>query len=465
MAKILLVQAPPWGISAPPLGIAYLATFLKSRGFPVEIFDLNIEIYRNCSADVKAKWDTQDFEFWASGKALEAFSGKVKYFADRIISFDPEWIGFSATFASVPFLNALIGEIKSRTGAKPSILVGGAGISFREVRSLFRKDLIEFFIAEEGEFALFDLLKCRQKGVPISNDSGYATWKDEPQDYSLCLKIKEEGRQHVDDIPFPTFEEFNLDLYTQADLVPLISSRGCIRSCAFCCDAPLKKPYRSRSPEKVAAELRYHVARYKRRRFEFCDLLINGDLDFLNRFCDILIDMGLGVCWGGQATIRRDMPASLFKKMKQAGCGGLTFGCESFSDRVLQLMRKGITSREIRDTFVKAKEAGMLVEINLIVGFPGENEDDIARTIDFLRENHQWIDKVNSLNICTIGPGMHVFEHLEEYNIDKALINDWYAWFTKDMSNTLQVRTRRHEKISAVCSEFNLRPAWQNIKR
>ncbi len=68
--KVLLVQAPPWGVYSPPLGVAYLATFLKSSGFLVNVLDLNIEMFRQSTAEIKEKWTTQDFDFWASGKNL-----------------------------------------------------------------------------------------------------------------------------------------------------------------------------------------------------------------------------------------------------------------------------------------------------------------------------------------------------------------------------------------------------------
>jgi radical SAM superfamily enzyme YgiQ (UPF0313 family) len=463
--KILLVQAPPWGVYTPPLGIAYLTTFLKSFDFPLDILDLNVEIFHRASQEIKEKWDTQDFDFWASGKAVDRLNDQLEDLANRIISFDAQIIGFSTTFASVPFLNTLLSIIRSKINNNSTVLIGGAGTNFREGRSLFRKDLIDYFIIGEGEYPLLCLLRDIKDGKPIQTGSSYIIWKDEPRDCAVCLKASRDNSISINDIPFPTFEEFNLDFYTQGDLLPLISSRGCIRSCTFCCDAPQKKPYRSRSPEKVADEIKYHVGKYNRRRFEFSDLLINGDLNFLDRFCSLLINMDLGVCWGGQATVRRDMDASLFKKMKKAGCGGLTFGCESFSDGVLRLMRKGVASRDNKETFIKAKEAGMLVEINLIVGFPGETEADIDETIKFIRENAKWIDKINSLNICTIGPGMYIYEHLEEYNIDKSMINDWYAWFNKDMSNTIRVRIERHQKLISVCSELNLKPVWQNVKR
>ncbi len=463
--SMLFIQAPPWGVSAPPLGVAYLSAFLRSSGFDTEILDANIELYHSADAAMRNKWDTQDFEFWASGAALDALHDQCDALIEKIIARNAGIIGFSATFAAVPFINKTLAAVRDRVRNDAIIIIGGAGAHFKEIRSLFKRDLIDYFIIGDGEYPLACLLTDIGQGNPIRDNAKYLRWKDDPRDYATCLKASGENPIDIDDIPFPTFDECSLDAYTQTDLIPIISSRGCVRTCTFCCDAPLKQPYRCRSFEKVADEIRYHVKRYNRRRFEFCDLLINGDLRFLDSLCNRLIGMELPVCWGGQATVRSDMDAALFKKMKTAGCGGLTFGCESFSDNVLKLMRKGMTSQAARDTFIKAKDAGMRVEINLIVGFPGETEADLDATILFIKNNARLIDKINSVNICTIGPGIHIYDHLDEYNIDKSMITDWYAWFTRDRSNTIEVRTNRHKKLLAVCSGLHLEPVWQNVKK
>jgi radical SAM superfamily enzyme YgiQ (UPF0313 family) len=465
-SKILLVQSPPWGSYAAPLGIAYLVAFLKSQGFNSEIYDLNIDIFLNSPQEKREKWDTQDFEFWASGKAVGDLNVQMECLADRILSFGAQTIGFSATFASVPFLNTLLPMLRKKNhGNNLTVIIGGGGVSYREGRSLFNKDLVDYFVIGEGEYPLLCLLQGTPGGNIALMDSNCVVWKDDPLDHVVCLKAARPDLIDIDNLPFPTFGEFDLEAYTQKDLIPIISSRGCIRRCAFCCDWPLKKPFRVRSPENVAQEIKYHVQRYNRKRFEFCDLLINGNLEFLDKLCSELIDMDLGVVWGGQATVRKDMDSTLLGKMKKAGCGGLTFGIESFSEHVLKLTSKGVTVQEAKDTLVKVKQVGMRVEINLIIGFPGETEEDVTKTIDFIRQNSVLIDKVNSLNICTIGPGMYIYDHLEEYNIDRSMIHDWYAWFTKDMSNTIQVRTARHKRMLSAFSELTLIPAWQNLKK
>lgn len=463
--KILLVQAPPWGIYSPPLGVAYLSTFLKSSGFLVDVLDLNIEMFRQSTEEIKQKWETQDFDFWASGKATGRFYHRLEDFADRIISFNPGIIGFSVTRASAHFLNAVLPIIRQKTRGDAVIVLGGPGTSHVENRPLFRKDLIDYFIVGEGEYSLFCLLRDLQDRREIQTNHDYTVWKDYPEDRVTCLAASIEGSIDINDIPFPDFFEFDSSLYTKSGLISLIGSRGCIRSCAFCCDSPLKKPYRSRNPGKIAEEIMYHVEKYNRKIFEFSDLLINGDLRSLDKLCDILIDADLGIGWGGQATVRPDMGRDIFRKLKKAGCGSLTLGCESFSDRVLKLMHKGTTVRDAKEALVNARDAGLFADVNIIIGFPGEREEDVDETIKFLKDNSELIHNINSLNICNIEPGMHIYEHPEDYSIDRSALNDRHAWFNKDMSNTLEIRLDRHKRLMSVCSGLGLSPLWHNAKR
>jgi hypothetical protein len=69
---------------------------------------------------------------------------------------------------------------------------------------------------------------------------------------------------------------------------------------------------------------------------------------------------------------------SLAKTMREAGCGWVFLGVETGSDRLLKDMRKGCTVRDVERGISLARDAGIRVHANLIVGFPGETE----RTVD-----------------------------------------------------------------------------------
>ena len=150
--------------------------------------------------------------------------------------------------------------------------------------------------------------------------------------------------------------------------------------------------------------------------------------------------------------------------MKRAGCGSLTFGFESFSDKLLELMNKPFTAKEARSVIKKVKRAGMRVEANLIVGFPGEDEKDILATKKFLKKNRKYIDNINSLNICSIGPGMTIWDEAQRFGIDKEKISDWYEWFSSDMKNTIQIRERRHKELKSYIMDLGWNLSWENVK-
>ena len=67
-SEILLIELPPWDPRTVPLGIAYLAIFLKSKGINVKAFDLNIEMYNSESDERKKGWGNEDFHWWQSDR-------------------------------------------------------------------------------------------------------------------------------------------------------------------------------------------------------------------------------------------------------------------------------------------------------------------------------------------------------------------------------------------------------------
>ena len=59
--EVALVTTPPWGINNPPLGIAYLSTYLKYRKKQVEVCDLNLRLYKQADKEQKYFWDLHFF--------------------------------------------------------------------------------------------------------------------------------------------------------------------------------------------------------------------------------------------------------------------------------------------------------------------------------------------------------------------------------------------------------------------
>jgi radical SAM superfamily enzyme YgiQ (UPF0313 family) len=209
----------------------------------------------------------------------------------------------------------------------------------------------------------------------------------------------------LDEVPYPLYRGFDLKAYTRPRSLPLLFSRGCLRRCAFCAECLLAKKFRMRSAAHMTEEVVYHVNRHEACNFVFHDSLINGDLEKLAGFCELMTELKLDIKWDAQLMVRADMPPQLFEKMRAAGCYNLFIGLESGSDRVLELMHKGFTLKEAVLTLRKLKAAGLHCEVSLITGFPGETEQNFLQTLSFLQENRDLIPKIGQVNCIQFLPG------------------------------------------------------------
>jgi len=260
--------------------------------------------------------------------------------------------------------------------------------SYHKLIGSFSADII---VIGEGEQTLLEVVNRLKEGKSIKNGPGIFLPKDWDHNISLPQPIED-----LNSIPFPTFSEFNLSEYNpESDYkpIPLILSRGCIGRCCYCIDCIMWPKFRCRLAEHVFKEIEYHIKINKAKAFEFNDLTCNGNLKQLSGICDLIIESGLKFDWVSYAIIRKDMGPELFSKLKQSGCHTLIYGVESGSDKTLGRMKKTYTSEDAQQVIRLTHDSGICTNINIIVGFPGETEEDLEETVRFLQRNKEYIDK------------------------------------------------------------------------
>ena len=97
------------------------------------------------------------------------------------------------------------------------------------------------------------------------------------------------------------------------------------------------------------------------------------------------MERNLGVTWN--CTTRVDcIDRELLEIMKKAGCYNISYGVESGSERVLKLIKKGITKERIRDVFKWTKEVGIESVGFFIIGLPTQTKEEVLETIEFAKE-------------------------------------------------------------------------------
>jgi radical SAM superfamily enzyme YgiQ (UPF0313 family) len=259
--------------------------------------------------------------------------------------------------------------------------------------------------------------------------------------------------ENLDNLSFLDFSGFEMDAYT-ADSFFLAASRGCVRECSFCTTIVQRRTFRRMSAERIVAEIRHQLERYPNRYFvRFADSLINGDVGLLARLSELLVAFrleraarrsGHDFGWGGMAILHPTMTPALLKILRRGGCQTLAYGLESGSQAVVDSMRKNFridaAQKVIRDT----KAAGIRVQVFVLVGHPGETDEDFQKTIAFLERNVEFIDIIES-SVCNVSKGSHLAMHHAEYGI--LLGRDPRQWSSADGSNTPSVRNSRQQAL------------------
>ncbi|MBU1062388.1 MAG: B12-binding domain-containing radical SAM protein [Candidatus Omnitrophica bacterium] len=458
----LLVNLPPWSQENPHIGIGFLSSYLRSKSVALKVLDLNKAFFIN-NPDFRMLWHVENKNFWSNKDTfpliLEIFQKDIEKSVEDILSFDCAVLGFSVVDPKEKLTIEFIERIKEKSPDK-KIILGGPATSTPEQRKIFLDaagEDIDVFVVGEGEETLFYLLEMflRKKDIKITGE---------------CY-IKNNGRWvhrgvrpmiALDGIPFPTYEEFDLNLYGKSLLVEW--SRGCKGRCAFCKNYRLFSMYRFKPADCIVQELKYHKEKYNICEFTVTDSILNGDLENLNQVCNKVILDNLKIKWTGQIAPHKYMGFDFFKKMKEAGCFKLQIGLESGSNRVLRSMRKTFTA-EISEMNIRfAKKAGIETEIFVMVGFPSETERDFKETYNFIRRNSNYIDTIKSINTLHLIAGTDIYENREKYGIKPLPEKDWhYLWETYD-GNIYNLRKEKTQRLLDLSNDLGLKVMEANIQ-
>lgn len=445
-AEILLVMPPPWGVDVPPLSIACLSSFLRSKGFLTEIFDLNIALYNSVPEEYQYLWSMQYGDWWHNQARYPVIRKKLDNYIEplieKILSFHQKIIGLSLpTNCPDLILEEIVRRIKEKDPGK-IVILGGVSISIKEQReNLLRRiePFVDYCILREGEEALYELLKRIVKGrfSEIENLTSVLTKE------KFYINTQKAQVRDWNKLPFPTFEEFDLKKYTaQGGSLPIEFSRGCIGNCPFCDFKSISPNFKTKPVPQVFAQIKFYLEKYKINHLTIVDPAVNSDIKNLEQICETLVNNNIRLRMSALAIPREGMDYALLCKMKKAGFYRLEYGVESGSNKILKLMRKIFTiemaEKVIRDTY----RAGIKTFLYLIVGYPQETEEDLNETKEFLKRNIPYITMIKSINPLYIMAGSEIFYNPQKYNVILPPKNSDRGWYI-GKENTYDIRKNR----------------------
>jgi anaerobic magnesium-protoporphyrin IX monomethyl ester cyclase len=222
----------------------------------------------------------------------------------------------------------------------------------------------------------------------------------------------------LDDVPHPDYSDFPWERYPNR-IVPVVTGRGCGWGvCHFCSDitSTAGRTFRTRDAADVLAELRGHHQRYGVSRFVFTDLKLNSNVAMWRALGGRMQEVVPGARWIGSVHVDSQgdngLSGSELRAAAASGCVRLTTGLETGSQRMARLMRKGTQVEAIARFLHEAMGAGISCRCTMVLGYPGEQADDVHASAEFLERNANVIERV-SLNRLAVTTGTRLHELLQ----------------------------------------------------
>lgn len=444
-SDILLVMPPPWGVDVPPLGIACLSSYLHHKGIKVEVFDFNITLYNMVPDELKYLWSMAYADHWHNERYSSIRQNLSKYIElsiQKILQFTQRIIGISLpTNCPDLILEEVVRRIKEKDQSK-IIILGGVSITIKRQRTdLLRKigNYIDFCVLGEGEEVLYELIKkiSENKFSEIEKLEGVL------QKGKFDITKKKAEIHCWDSCPFPTFDGFETKKYsTRGKSVPIEFSRGCKGKCPFCDFNNVFSSFKTKSAQNILNQIKYYMDKYNINHVSVIDASVNGDIKNLNKICNLLISNSIKIAISALAIPRKEMTYKLLGKMNRAGFYRLEYGLESGSDEILKSMRKIFTSKTAEKVIRNTHRAGIQNYLYLMVGYPGESEDDLDETKRFLENNAKYITSIRSINPLYIMAGSEICDNPQKYHIVLPSEESDRKWYIGN-ENTYDIRKRR----------------------
>lgn len=334
-----------------PLGILYLTSHLRSRGIAVEVFDTT-------------------------------FASRADLYT-QLRTLSPTILGIYANLMTRPNVVQIIREAKA-CGWK--VLVGGPepGAYAEE----YLRSGADAVVVGEGERTLEELVPALRQGTSLERVQGIAYLDDTD---TLRITPSRPQIEDLDQQPWPARESVNIDQYLSTwrkahgtGSVSFISARGCPYKCQWCSHQVYGHTHRRRSPAGVVDEIEFLLERYQPDMIWAADDVFTIHHGWLRQYVAEMRKRNIRIPF--ECISRADrINEEVADLLAELGCFRLWIGSESGSQRILDLMQRGVTVEQVRQATALLRERGIETGMFLMWGYEGETLNDIHQTIEHVK--------------------------------------------------------------------------------
>jgi anaerobic magnesium-protoporphyrin IX monomethyl ester cyclase len=418
----------------PPLGTLYAASYLRKHGYDVALFDAML-------AESEEEW----------GNALNAHNPEFAVLYEDNFNYLSKMCLLNMREAAFKMI-----DMAKRLGC--TVILCGADAT--DHYSMYLEKGADYVLLGEGEETLVELLGQLSAGGEAGNIIGLVT-------KNSSRVARRPDISDLDALPFPAWDLVDVEKYRDIWMkrhayfsMNMVTTRGCPFHCNWCAKPIWGQRYHSRSPENVAAELKWLKDNYNPDHIWFADDILGLKPGWLSGFAKAVEEMDARIpfkCLSRADLLTRDGEV---KALARAGAKTIWMGAESGSQKILDAMDKGTRVEQIHKAAQLLKNAGIQVGFFLQFGYPGETRADIEQTIQLVRDADP--DDIG-ISVSYPMPGTKFFENVRGQLGEKQ---NWQDSNDLAMLYRGPFSTEFYRKLHTVIhKEFRARKAWKSLRR
>jgi len=343
----------------PPLGTLYAASWLRQHGYGVALFDAML---------------AESEEEWA--QALDVH--KPQY---AIIYEDN--FNYLSKMCLLRMREAAFKMIDMAKARGCVVVLCGADAT--DHYNDYLAHGADYCIIGEGEETLIELLNQLSAGKEAEHVIGVASR------YTLQV-TRRPDMTNLDQVPFPAWDLVDIQKYRNIWLkrhgyfsMNMVTTRGCPYHCNWCAKPIWGQRYKSRSPENVAAEMKWLQENFAPDHIWFADDILGLKPNWIEKFASLLREADAVIPF--KCLMRADLVnEKTARALAKVGCKTVWLGAESGSQKILDAMEKGDKVEDIYRAATLLRANGIEVGFFLQFGYPGETWDDVQKTLKMVRE-------------------------------------------------------------------------------
>lgn len=339
----------------PPLGLLYISAYLKEQNLNNVVFDST---------------------FSSTQKQLE-----------HIKKTQPKIIAIYTNLMTKIKVIKLIKELKNNSAyGYPKIILGGPDITYNIENYL--KTGVDFLVIGEGEQTMFKLSTALLNEEDITEINGIAYLKGK----GVVKTVTREKIKKLTNLPLPNRAAINFQPYLDVwkkhhgkNSMTVSTQRGCPYTCKWCSTAVYGQSYRRRPAKLVVEELLFIKQKYNPNAIWFVDDVFTVSHKWIREFVEEIKHRNLKIPFECITRAER-LNDEILILLKEAGCFRIWIGAESGSQKIIDAMDRRVDIDMVKKMILKTNKMGIETGTFIMVGYPGEDESDINKTIQYLKD-------------------------------------------------------------------------------